>query len=254
MKKLTTYNNTVYNNGQIYDDEHWWKKNDIEFWKNIFLDTAGPTVLELASGTGRLAIPLIREGAEYTGVELSKDFCKTSEQKLKSYPKTTISNSDMRDFNLKKKFDLIFIGFNSFLHLLTDDDAQMCLHCVRKHIKQKGRFVIDIFAPNPLFLYRPHGMRFALMEYIDSKTNETISIEESNEYNPETEINEISWYYSSQSQQDFDLMKFTLRMFYPDTMNRILTDAGFTILDVWGDYYRTPFNEGSKLQIYNCSI
>ncbi|MBC8214485.1 MAG: class I SAM-dependent methyltransferase [Candidatus Marinimicrobia bacterium] len=254
MTKLTTYKNTVYKNGQRWDNEHWWYKKDLDFWKNIVAESSGKKVLELASGTGRIALPLVREGAEYTGIELSKDFCKTAEQKLKSYPNTKIINGDMRDFNLNKKFDLVFIGFNSFLHLLTDNDAQNFLECVKKHLHENSRFIIEIFVPNPLFLHRPDGMRFSTMEFTDSKTGETVSIEETNEYNPETEVNYITWYYSTHKKKDFDILQFSLRMFYPDTMNRLLIDNGFTILDVWGDYYRTQFNEESKLQIYNCSI
>ena len=58
---------------KIYDDQFWWKKDDIEFWKKIFYNKKN-TILELAAGTGRLAIPLIREQNNYTGLELSKGY------------------------------------------------------------------------------------------------------------------------------------------------------------------------------------
>ena len=42
-----------------------------------------------------------------------------------------------------------------------------------------------------------------------------------------------------------------MRMFFPSKMNQMLIEAGFKILHQWGDYYRTPLGEGSKLQIYD---
>ena len=59
---------------QTYHDQFWWKKDDIEFWKKTFFNQ-DETILELAAGTGRLAIPLIRENLDYTGLEISNDYC-----------------------------------------------------------------------------------------------------------------------------------------------------------------------------------
>ena len=39
-------------------------------------------------------------------------------------------------------------------------------------------------------------------------------------------------------------------MYYPDTINRMLVDAGFNVIDVFGDYQMGPFKESSVLQIY----
>ena len=61
----------------------------------------------------------------------------------------------MKSFNLHSTFDIIFIGFNSWLHLLTTTDVNHCLKQVKLHMKKESLFYIDIFLPNPLFLYRP---------------------------------------------------------------------------------------------------
>ena len=58
---------------KTYDDQFWWKKDDIEFWKNILLHPQ-KKVLELAAGTGRLAKPLLREKSMYKGLELSHEY------------------------------------------------------------------------------------------------------------------------------------------------------------------------------------
>ena len=246
------FENTIYKDAQRYDDEYWWKSDDFEFWKQIFNRTPGNKVLELASGTGRLALPLIREGAQYTGIEISPQFCQQSIKKLSAQNVDfQIHEGDIRDFNLNEKFDLIFIGFNSFLHLLKNDDASACLQNVRNHMHENTLFVIDIFVPNPLFLYRPE-IRFPVMEYKDSLTNELVTVEETSVYDPKTEINKITWYYHTPTQKDDTVYSFTMRMYFPDTMNRLLIESGMEILEMFGSHQFDEFDEASELQIYLC--
>ena len=129
-------------NPQIYDAQFWWKKNDIEFWKQIF-NKKNNTILELASGTGRIGIPLVREGLQYQGIEISQKYCQYANSRIKKlYKKHCITNDDMRTFNLNKKFDQIFIGFNSWLHLLNEKDAVKCLQKVKQHMKSPSLLYI----------------------------------------------------------------------------------------------------------------
>ena len=211
--------------------------------------------MELACGTGRLANSLVRDGADYTGLELSPDFAELAQNKLDAYRNTpSIITGDMRNFQLNKTFDLIFIGFNSFLHLLTDGDAVSFFTCVKKHMHKNSRFLIDIFIPNPLFLYRPEGIQFPVLEYNDSRSNKLVKVKESSNYNTNTEINELTWYFSFDDEKDFAIEQFSMRMYFPSKMNQILIDNGFRILHQWGDYYRTPLGDGSKLQIYDVCL
>ena len=211
--------------------------------------------MELACGTGRLANSLVRDGADYTGLELSSDFAALARKKLSHLSNTpAIITGDMRDFQLNKTFDLIFIGFNSFLHLLTDEDAASFFTCVKKHLHENSRFLIEIFIPNPLSLYRPEGIRFPVLEYNDSHSNKLVKVKESSNYNTDTEVNELTWYFSFDNEKDFAIEQFSMRMYFPSKINQILIDNGFRILHQWGDYYRTPLGDGSKLQIYDVCL
>ena len=61
---------TYYNlDPQTYDDQFWWKTNDIEFWKSL-LSNKEQTILELACGSGRIAVPFIREKYQYIGLDI----------------------------------------------------------------------------------------------------------------------------------------------------------------------------------------
>ena len=57
----------------------------MDFWTTLFNETDGNTVLELACGTGRLAQVILREGAQYTGIEIEPNFIRAAERKLADF-------------------------------------------------------------------------------------------------------------------------------------------------------------------------
>ena len=72
-------------------------------------------------------------------------------------------------------------------------------------------------------------------------------------YDKATDIMKVKWIYYSENKAEEEY-QFTMRMYYPDTMNRLITDAGLHINNLWGDYQFSEFNESSELQIYECTI
>ena len=236
---------------QTYDDQFWWKKDDIEFWKSLFIypDTS---ILELAAGTGRLAIPLIREGIHYTGLELSNEYVQYAN--LKFQFSNPIILGDMRDFNFNKKYDFIFIGFNSFLHLLSEDEAIQCLRSIKNHMHANSKLYIDIFMPEASSLYRSSSDILTVMEFMDSQQRCTSTIEEFFFYDNKSEVASISWQYKNHENTYYKKFDFQMKIYSPDTMNRILVDNGFYIHNLWGSYDKSPFKKGSQLQIYELGI
>ena len=130
----------------IYDDQFWWKKDDLNFWEQEFNSPPHQTVLELGSGTGRIAKKLIKH-CDYLGLDISKEYIQYSNSKFFNPSKKYFIHKDMRSFYLNKYFKYIFIGFNSLLHLLSEEDISQCLEAVKRHMNKDSRFYIDIFSP-----------------------------------------------------------------------------------------------------------
>ena len=236
---------------QTYDDQFWWKKDDIEFWKSILIAN-DITILELAAGTGRLGIPLVREGAQYTGLELSTEYVKYGNLKFPS-PGPIIAG-DMRDFNFSKKYDFIFIGFNSFLHLLSEKDVIKCFDSIKKHMHSKTRLYIDIFIPDDSFLRRSPSSNLTVMEFFDSKNHYTSTIKEKLTYDRLNKIASVSWQYMDDKNICYRQFDFQMKVYYPDTMKRLFVDNGFYIYGLWGSYDKSSLKETSPLQIYELGI
>ena len=247
--------NTIYEQPNLYDDIMWWKKDDIEFWRHIIKKTRAKKILELCCGTGRLSIPLINDGIDYYGIDSSISFTNHLKDKLlkNNYDSNKIICEDIKNFKINQSFDLIFIGFNSLAHLLQDKDALACFQSVINHMHDKSIFGIDIFVPSPLFLYRDSTEKINIMDFVDSKNNEKLHILESTNYDFNTEINHIHWDFLNNDGINKFSYGFDMRMFFPDTLNKLLIDSNYSIQQFYGNYDFSDFHEHSDKQIYLCT-
>ena len=89
------------------------------------------------------------------------------------------------------------------------------------------------------------------MEF-DWPSGEHCIVNETNHYDPDSQINHIHWYFNTFGVNEIDEYQFDMHMIFPDTMDRLLTEAGFVIKDKYGDYDKTPLGPESHLQIYLC--
>ena len=169
----------IYSNPQLYDSIHSNYKWDYKLIEYFAKKYEGP-VLELASGTGRLATPILKLRLNYTGLERSEIFLKEAKKNFKK--KANFILGDMRNFHLGLSFDFIFIGFNSFLHNLSTKEAKSCLKCVLNHLNPKGKFLLSIFIPNTEFLYRNVKKLYPATDFFEFE-NSKCRILESNDYN-----------------------------------------------------------------------
>ena len=239
----------------LYDDQFWWKTDDIEFWKTKLLYNTKTSILELAAGTGRIGFPLVRESANYTGLELSQTYVDYANEKISSLSsESKFIQGDMRDFHLNKSYKYIFIGFNSFLHLLSECDAIRCLKSAKAHMDLGSILYLDLFVPSANFLYRSGNEKMNILTFEDSVLKKTVGIVETLEYDVDSEVMNVKWEYSSNKNIVYPAFNFQMKMYYPETMHKILDLCGFSIRNVWGSYDHQSFSEVSELQIYECIL
>lgn len=135
-------------NAASYDSDSPGLPGDVEFYAGLAREAAAAShaVLELACGTGRVAIPIAREGIEIVGLDRSPAMLALARAKAAGLANLRLIEGDMAAFDLGRKFGLIFIPYRSFLHLLTVEDQTDCLKCVREHLLPGGRLALDILS------------------------------------------------------------------------------------------------------------
>src|SRR5436309_14123820 len=105
----------------FYDVEHAHFDEDLNLYVNFAELCSGP-LLELACGSGRLLVPLAREGYELTGVDSSASMLKLAQAALEQAgvaARCTLVQEHMSKLRLGQKFRLAFIALGSFGHVCT---------------------------------------------------------------------------------------------------------------------------------------
>jgi SAM-dependent methyltransferase len=125
---------------------------DVPFYVDLARKSGGP-VLEIACGTGRVLLPIAREGIEIEGVDNSESMLRIVRRNLAREPRevrqrVTIHEGDMRDFRLEKKFRLVTIPFRPLQHMYTVQDQVAALTTAAFHVAEGGGVAFDVFFPN----------------------------------------------------------------------------------------------------------
>jgi ubiquinone/menaquinone biosynthesis C-methylase UbiE len=245
--------NSLYRNGKIYDAMNDSLVSDMQFYIEEFKNEKGE-ILELACGTGRITCALAKSGRSMTGVDLSDTMLEEARRKSKQLNlKIDWHSGNMTAFELNKKFDVIFVGYNSVHHILTNQEFENFLNCVKSHLNPNGRFLFDIFNPSFVLLNR-NKVRSEMDDYVDPETGEHIYVTEDNSYDLATQINHITYYYSKENQPDFHSHPLKMRCYFPQEMDAVLGYNGFRIINKYGSFKKEAFVSGSMKQIFDCVI
>ena len=134
----------------IYDP---WSRSvteDVEFYVEHALAVEGP-VVELAVGTGRVAIPVARAGRRVIGVDSSSAMLAVARAAAREAGVDGLLDlrvGDLREPPVPERVDLVICPFRSLLHMRTEDEKLIALRAARNLLVDGGAFVFDVFAPS----------------------------------------------------------------------------------------------------------
>ena len=222
---------------------------ELDFW-DLMVTQAGGPALELAVGTGRIAIPLARLGHEIWGLDTSEPMLDRAAAKIQQLPagvrgRLHLHAQSMSEFDLPTQFGLIYAPFNSFLLQDPTHAAPACLACIEEHLRPGGRLVIDAFAPGPEDLL-PDAEE---LTYLERHPETGARVTRRREYTYDSEssaaISHLTYRltYDNATTQSFSF-SYQLHLSSVSALMTLLNNAGFSVLETFGDYlgheYRRP--------------
>jgi len=239
----------------FYDYEQKEFTKDISFYAG-YAKKCGGEVLELGCGTGRVMIPLAKEGITVTGLDASAEMLNIARMKINSdetiKKSSTLVQGDMKSIRLNKKFSLIYIAFRSFQYLLTKADQIACLKCVHDHLSDNGLFVLDLFAPlHGLLAQEKRGVD--LGKFYDEENNVYVVRRAEDTYDlAKQTLHEDRYYEWTDNAGEFHRHVWTFEMGYLFRYEAelLLEKCGFRIEDVYGDFDKSPYDYYSGEQIF----
>ncbi|MGK3950306.1 daptide-type RiPP biosynthesis methyltransferase [Microbacterium sp. K2] len=105
-------------------------------------EAEGP-ILDVAAGSGRLTVPLVRSGKRVTAIDLSDDMLSRLRRTLPDHTMLECVVGDMRDFSLPQRFGLVIIGATS-ITLLDSAGRSLLYASVRRHLAARGVFAFTV--------------------------------------------------------------------------------------------------------------
>jgi SAM-dependent methyltransferase len=125
-------------------------RGDLAFYLEMAAAAGGP-VLDVGTGTGRIAWPLAEAGHEVVGVDLAATMLRRAEAKRARRPaasaRVSFLQADMTRLDLGRRFPLVLVPYRSFNHLLTPADQRAALLALRAHLAPGGRAALHLFDP-----------------------------------------------------------------------------------------------------------
>lgn len=245
----------LYRDGRHYDElNRSLALADVPFYVDEAKRAGGP-VLELACGTGRVTIPIAQSGVEIVGLDQSASMLAYARSKAADAGvNITWVEADCRQFELSRKFALIFMAFNSMQHLHDHESLAALFGNVRKHLAEGGRFIFDVFNPSIAILNRDPSQRYVERQYEDPDGRGTITLEQTAVYDDAAQVNRITWYFSLPGEKDFRVEQLPMRCFFPQELDLLVRANGFAIEEKFSNFERKPFAGGGMKQVVVCKM
>jgi len=230
--------------------------HDLPFYVEMARELAGEragaesgAVLEMGCGTGRVLIEIARAGVEIVGVELSAEMLRAAERRLAAEPaevreRARLVRGDIRTVDLGRKFSLVTAPFRVVQHLIDRADQKAWLANVHRHLEPGGHLVFDVFQPD-YDLVADSPFLTVDVERTDPATGRRIRRISRSEHHPELQTFDVTFEWLVEGEDGTetteDTVHQTVRWFTRSELHNLLELQGFEVLQVWGDWDRTPF-------------
>jgi len=217
----------------------------------------GPRVLEVACGSGRVLVPLVRNGLTVVGVDASPHMLALAGAKLSAEGlEAQLVQDDMRTFQLDTaQFDLAIVAVKSFAYLLEPADQLRCLETIRTHLRPGGMLAMDLMHPSLEWLTAPRGsMRDDLLTYVPQHGYTLSRVESVVSVDRARQVRVIRSIYETVDDGghviDKRFVEWPYRWLHRFEAEHLLVRAGFEVEAVYGGYQREPFTSDSATMLF----
>ena len=225
-----------FESAESYDRLH--KRGD-EAATVAFLERAarGGPALELAIGTGRIALPLSARGVRVDGI----DFSPAMVAKLRAKPggdRISVTMGDFADVAVSGVYPLIYIVFNTLFNLLTQEDQVRCFQNVASHLTTDGVFVVEGGLPTEFCALR--NSQYVAVEGLGIGF---VALDVAR-YDPVTQV--LEEVHLNLSSGGTNLAPIVTRYAWPSELDLMARLAGLRLIERWASWTRDALGPSSR--------
>jgi SAM-dependent methyltransferase len=236
----------------LYDYEYRRRRADVNFYRRLCADRAamGPPgpLLDLACGTGRLMIPLLRDGHQVIGLDRAPAMLARAHGRLRRLSAARRAHAllvrgDLRALPLRRerRAALALCAFHSLQHLLTDEEILGFLAGVRDTLAPGGWLAFDVLPPDPAWLERDPSRRWARTVFRHPTSKERLVYSTNHLYDSGRRVLHMRLYYQPIDERGRPrgaerVVRLSHRQLSPTEIERLLARAGFSLLASFGGF------------------
>lgn len=221
----------------VYDE--WYAAYDVRMIDGLSELARGGRALELGIGTGRIALPLQERGVEVHGIDASESML----AKLRSKSggeNIPVRIGDFAQVDVEGRFDLIYIVFNTFFALLTQEEQINCFRNVAAHLKDEGIFLLEVFVPD-------------LKRFESGQTLRVVSLGEGlvrlEASIVDPALQQVTSHHIALGEAGTRFYPLKIRYAWPSELDLMARLAGLTLKERWGGWDRSAFRGESMTHI-----
>ncbi len=247
---------------QFYDERVADWPGEIEFYQAMADEATakGQAMLEIACGTGRVAVRLAKRGAQVTGMDLSAEMLEIARKKTRDMPNVRWVEGNMRSFDLGERYGLVIIPGHSFLFMLTPGDQVSCLNCIRRHLHPGGVLVVHLDHQDLDWLGEIGGPKKKAFEYYERThshpvTRNPVRLSYAWSYERATQT---AIYYQHMEElgptgevlNRWEFEPKVMHCVFRFEMEHLLARVRYEILDLYGDFFKHSLDDKSSEMIW----
>jgi SAM-dependent methyltransferase len=203
---------------------------------DVLAELAGDgRALELAIGTGRVAIPLAERGVTVVGIDDSPPMLERLREKRDDIE---FAVGDMTTTRMEGEFSLVYLVFNTISNLTTQDAQVACFENAAAHLRSGGAFVIENGVPDLQLL--PRGQ--TVVPFSVSPTHLGFDV-----YDVVTQNFSSQHFYIDGGSVTPNPVQF--RYAWPAELDLMARIGGLQLRDRYANFERETFNEMSRSHV-----
>lgn len=231
---IATYGERI---AEIYDELH--TSYDAAAISTLTQLADNGAVLELGIGTGRIALPLAKSGLEVHGIDASTAMI----SKLRAKPggdSIAVTLGDFADVKVDGEFSLIFVVFNTFFVLRSQEEQVRCFRNAAKRLSKDGVFLLEAFVPDMTRFDRGQNVSATRV------TSEYVRLDVSEHDPVEQRVNSHHLFITGEGVK---LYPVQIRYAWPSELDLMAELAGLRLKWRWSGWERERFTARSEKHI-----
>jgi len=242
--------------------EHAHYDEDIAFWRRHAARLGGP-VLDLGCATGRVAIPLARDGHDVWALDRSTAMLDELRRRLAGDDPGVAARvhpvrGDLARFGLARRFALVAVAMNTLQVLTEPEDRRAALRSVRDHLAHGGELIFDVALPDAREIEESLGEERPGGRHRDPATGEVLTHSAwYDDWDPVTHTLAFTLRIRSRNGDGREreaLRRHRVHLFTPEELEDLLRDAGLRHLEASGGFDGRPLRAGGERQVHRAGV